>query len=297
MSAMHQAMLVGTSAAPFVGDLDGFTTDLLAVYSIKRKLGSWTGDCFKAIRSSDGDDMEVGFNPDGTLNTAAMLSWAGSDTVTVELWYDQTGNGRHLDQGNASYRPRLATGGVADGFVRFDGSDDYLQSLTAFGGGVTAHSVAWYGQLRNTTTSVVAELGDINTQTGWYTVSLLDGGNSRLRMGVGDAGSAVFVVWNGTTQSLTAAEAAWMATYDRSKSTASNYAAWAVAHHNGSVDPDVHVLTSGTPAVANFADQTLRVGGRSALLNAALDLKTCVVWGVNQDDAGNAAAIATAVVA
>jgi hypothetical protein len=279
-----------SDVAAFVGDMDALASDLYALYSIERKLSSWAGDAFKARRSSDNATMEVPFVA-GMADFAGMVSWAGSDTVTVELWYDQTGNGRNLNQGTGGTQPRVATGGVSDGFIRFDGTDDFMQAVSTFGGGVPSHSIAFCGQLRNTTTSVVCELGDINNDTGWYVLSLLDG-SSRIRLGVGDTGGTS-IAWNGTTQSLTAAEAAWMVRYDRSQSTASNYAAWAVATHNGSTDPDTYIGQAGTPALANFANQTLMVGGRSSTLNAAMNLKSLALWSVNQD--ANAAAICTAI--
>jgi hypothetical protein len=298
MGSMHQALLVGAGAAPFVGDLDAFTTDLWAVYSIKRKLSSWLGAAFKAVRSSDSATRDIGFLADGTLDVADMLAWAGTDTVTIEQWLDQTGNLRHISNGASASWPRVATGGVYDGFVRFDGSDDCLQTLSNNStAGIPAISLAWHGQMRSNTTGMIAELGgDINTNNGFYILSLDNGGTNRLRLGVSNdsGGSGAFSVWNGTTQVLTS-EAAWLVRYDRSQSTASDYAAWRRAWRDGAEETIAHVLTTAS-LIGTFDAAPYAIGGRaSGGFPNPVNLKTVAIWESSQDS--NAAGICTGVAA
>lgn len=89
--------------------LDDTATNAYAAWSSGRVLSNaWTGSIWLAVRSSDGAT-----NYFTGANKSTLDSWAGSDDVYLTNWFDQTGNGRTLLQGNTNLCPRVYTNGVA----------------------------------------------------------------------------------------------------------------------------------------------------------------------------------------
>lgn len=114
----------------FVGAMDPFTFPWRA-YSLRRLLSLYTGPLIQVRRSSDDTTADIGFDLDGDLDTAALLTFAGAGNAFVTRWYDQSGGGSHLEQGTLAAQPSIVTAGVVnllDGLpaVTFDGTDDYL---------------------------------------------------------------------------------------------------------------------------------------------------------------------------
>lgn len=114
----------------FVGAMDAFTFPWRA-YSLRRLLSLYTGPLIQVRRSSDDTTLDIGFDLDGDLDTAALLTFAGAGNAFVTRWYDQSGGGSHLEQGTLAAQPSIVTAGVInllDGLpaVTFDGTDDYL---------------------------------------------------------------------------------------------------------------------------------------------------------------------------
>lgn len=114
----------------FVGAMDPFTFPWRA-YSLRRLLSLYTGPLIQVRRSSDDTTLDIGFDLDGDLDTAALLTFAGAGNAFVTRWYDQSGGGSHLEQGTLAAQPSIVTAGVVnllDGLpaVTFDGTDDYL---------------------------------------------------------------------------------------------------------------------------------------------------------------------------
>lgn len=100
-------------------------------YSL-RKVSSagYTGKAVRVRRSSDDTTSDIGFTS-GALDTASLLSFAGSGDAFVVTWFDQSGNGRDITQTTASKQPKIVAAGavVTSGgkpAVTFDGADDIL---------------------------------------------------------------------------------------------------------------------------------------------------------------------------
>lgn len=118
------------SGGTFVGAMDAFAFPWRA-YSLRRLLSLYTGPLVRVRRSSDDTTLDIGFDLDGELDTASLLTFVGAGNGFVIRWYDQTGGGNHLEQGALAAQPSIATAGVVnvlDGLpaVKFDGTDDYL---------------------------------------------------------------------------------------------------------------------------------------------------------------------------
>ena len=112
------------------GDQTFLTAQQLAVtptalYSVEH-FGNYNGPAIRVARSSDGAQQDIGFTANQVLNIAAATSFAGSSTLTVSKWYDQSGNGYDATQTATTSSPifDLATGQV-NGFqsVTFDGQN------------------------------------------------------------------------------------------------------------------------------------------------------------------------------
>lgn len=119
----------------FVGAFDAFTLPWRA-YSLRRLLSLYSGPLVRVRRSSDDTTTDIGFNLDGTLDTASLLTFVGAGNGFVTRWYDQSGGGSHLEQGTLAAQPSIVTSGTVnmlDGFpaVTFDGTADWLTVASA----------------------------------------------------------------------------------------------------------------------------------------------------------------------
>jgi hypothetical protein len=106
----------------FVGALDAYTSGLTVCWDLKRRLLSgYTGALFQVRADRTGQPtMDIPFKADGTWDTAALLTFAGADSVYVVTVYDQSGAGINLTQGTSSVQPRIVDAGVIEvGGMRF----------------------------------------------------------------------------------------------------------------------------------------------------------------------------------
>ncbi|WP_303674200.1 arabinofuranosidase catalytic domain-containing protein [Vampirovibrio chlorellavorus] len=103
----------------------GYTPPLVTVpsataaYGLRRLITDNTGttDDDKAIqvrRSSDNTTQIIGFDPKGNLDLANLYKFCGAGSCFVSIWYDQSGNNRHLTQPTAANQPRIVNAGVLD---------------------------------------------------------------------------------------------------------------------------------------------------------------------------------------
>lgn len=128
MSAIQQ--LLASYGA--VATLDSYTANMWSAYSLTKLLAAYSGSAIRVRRSSDNTEQDIGFS--GTaLDTSALSSFVGANSAFVTTWYDQSGNGRNMTQATTGKQPRIVNAGTYDGFVRFDGVDDCLQSPNTSG--------------------------------------------------------------------------------------------------------------------------------------------------------------------
>jgi hypothetical protein len=84
----------------------------VAAYSLRKLTGSATY-AIDVRRVSDSAATSIGFDAYGDLDTATLLAFAGTGSVTVSRWYDQTGNGKHMDQIGSTQQPQIVfTGSI-----------------------------------------------------------------------------------------------------------------------------------------------------------------------------------------
>lgn len=105
-------MLLGCGSsgggASFVGPLDAYTADLLHLPCMSlRLLTSYTGPAFRMRVDTGGSpEYDIGFLSDGTIDADSVTNNAGGNNWFVRTVYDQSGNGRHLQQSTAASQPR-----------------------------------------------------------------------------------------------------------------------------------------------------------------------------------------------
>ena len=104
--------------------------DAAAAYGLRLLRSAYLGPAIKVRRDSDNATKDIGFSG-GNLDTATLLAFAGSQTVTVDTWYDQSGNVRNAGQGTTAAQPTIVNAGTLvtvndKPALDFDGSDDSL---------------------------------------------------------------------------------------------------------------------------------------------------------------------------
>lgn len=96
----------------FVGALDAYLTNLIAVYSINDKLvASYNGSAVRVRRSSDNTLTDIGFLGNGDFDAASYLAFIGAGNGFAHTIYDQSGNGRHQVQATAAAQAQIGVDG------------------------------------------------------------------------------------------------------------------------------------------------------------------------------------------
>jgi hypothetical protein len=125
----------GGGAAPFVGLLDTYP-GAAAAYSVRLLKSDYTGSAIK-VRRTNNDEMDIGFDALGNLDTSALLAFTGTgalDNGFITKWYDQSGNGRDATQTTALNQPQIVSSGsvlILNGKPKIDAtSTRFLQFST-----------------------------------------------------------------------------------------------------------------------------------------------------------------------
>lgn len=97
--------------SPFIGLVNSYP-GAAGAYSVRRLSTSYEGPLMTVVRTSDSATYDVGYDDDGNMDTAGLLTFIGTDEGRVSTWYDQSGNGYDVtDQGNSGRRPVIVYSG------------------------------------------------------------------------------------------------------------------------------------------------------------------------------------------
>jgi hypothetical protein len=82
-----------------MGVLNLVSSSITGAYSLRKLNDDYSGPCVRVrIGSYTGSFYDIGFAAGGSLDAASLLANAGSNKAYVDIWYDQSGNGRDLVQ-------------------------------------------------------------------------------------------------------------------------------------------------------------------------------------------------------
>jgi len=120
-----------SGGAPFVGLLDLYPS-AAAAYSVRRLSSTYAGSAMEVRIDTVGQPLyDIGFDENGDLDTADLISKAAGNDAFVRTWYDQSGNGNNAQNITASVQPKIVSSGSiltlgteAKPCINFN--DDYL---------------------------------------------------------------------------------------------------------------------------------------------------------------------------
>jgi hypothetical protein len=92
--------------------LDNISKSPTVAYSVRKLSKTYHGFCLRVRRSSDNASLDIGFDTNGELDTAKMISFVGSYNGFVAIWYDQSGNQKNLTQVTPIYQPKIIDTGT-----------------------------------------------------------------------------------------------------------------------------------------------------------------------------------------
>jgi hypothetical protein len=98
----------------------------LAASICRRVVSSYTGNLIRVRRDSDNAESDIGQTAQGVLDKAALDAFVGGADGWLVNVYDQSGNGRHLEESSASNQGQIVDGvtEIIRGFpiTHFDGT-------------------------------------------------------------------------------------------------------------------------------------------------------------------------------
>ena len=163
------------AAASFL--LDDYPGAAVA-YSMRKLRSAYTGNAIRVRRSNDNAEQDIGFVA-GQLDESALTSFVGSNDGFVVTWYDQSVDARHASQSTASKQPQIVTSGTVEKLngkptIKFISANQTIFPLTSQIT-YTDDSSVFYVANRNTTSDVIAPLGD---ESGTYQYLMFSDNNA-----------------------------------------------------------------------------------------------------------------------
>lgn len=81
-------------------------------YGLRLLNSNYDGPIVKIRRSSDNNEIQLSANSVGVLENSEILNFVGAGNGFVSIWYDQSGNGRHLSQSATANQAYIVSAGV-----------------------------------------------------------------------------------------------------------------------------------------------------------------------------------------
>jgi len=148
----------------------------IAAFSLRRVVENYTGTCVRVRRSSDQKTADFGFTANGLLDTTALLTFAGSSSLFVTVWFDQSENKNHLRQNTTTRQPRIVLNGKLEKVGSFP-------AINTLGTSTMSPSIAPGISFDNAYFSIVKS-NNVSTNTGGsFTLTNLSGSRYFARTG------------------------------------------------------------------------------------------------------------------
>jgi len=93
----------------FVGILDSHL-NASAAYSVRRLSGK-TARCVRIRESGSDNEVDIGFDNNGDLDTASIINFCGSNDGFITVWYDASGNNKDVTQVDPDNQPKICDSG------------------------------------------------------------------------------------------------------------------------------------------------------------------------------------------
>lgn len=256
-------------------------------------------------RASDDAEDDIGHDADGVIDIAAALAFAGGSDLFVRKAYDHKAS-NDIEQTTHAAQPRIASGGVFDKGLKFDGTDDFFATPSVTSGipGMSVLMTYSLGTTPPPSTRVLFEMPSPNFQSDgfvWLVSNDVTGAPDNLAgsrwltgdgthfadIQRGDSGDAAYYLNSGAGNRHTIA-----AVIDRSQSVNANQIKIAIEdgqYTSGSAGPN---LTSPVPS-NNFGGGVLYIASRSgSSLFADMLLQNLVIYTAAKSMSDMAAAAA-----
>lgn len=81
-------------------------------YSLRKLRTAYTGYSIRVRRSSNNDELNIGFDQNGELDTSNLLDFVGSGDGFITTLYDQSGGSNNLIQNAVSEQPIIVNSGL-----------------------------------------------------------------------------------------------------------------------------------------------------------------------------------------
>ena len=160
-------------------------------YSLRKINATYTGDTIAVRRSSDNTSQNIGFDANGNLDTASLLSFVGANNGFVTTWYDQSGNGRNATQVTQSNQPLIVSSGTLLTLNSKPVVNFYAKSLNFSGFGSENFSVFALIK-RQSTTSYGGYLQNVGSSFNGFKIVSREDSNW----------ATTYIKYNGTSESL-----------------------------------------------------------------------------------------------
>lgn len=154
------------SPRPSAGGATGLVLDgisnVAAAYSLRQLRTAYAGSAVRVRRSSDSTEQDIGFVA-GEFDSSAFTTFVGGGTGFVKTWYDQSGNSRNAAQATTANQPSIVLSVVnSKPVVRFDGTNDSLDTASVVFTPVTGIAVANHSGTTFNNFNGLITIGDLN---------------------------------------------------------------------------------------------------------------------------------------
>lgn len=108
---------VGGGEEPFSGPLDAYSSGMIGLWSVARRLlASHAGALIRVRRTGDNAEADFSALDTGDLDTTTLIAWVvaggGTQHGYISKIYDQSGAGLDLEQANAATQRQIVASGV-----------------------------------------------------------------------------------------------------------------------------------------------------------------------------------------
>ena len=131
MGFLINPYLVQPSVPAFTGLLDTYSGATVAYSAARRLSSTYTGALIRVRRSSDNTEQDIGYNGSNVLDESALTTFVGAGNGFVVKLYDQSGNGKNMEQSTAANQPKIVNSGTvlkdnSKPALSFNGTSQYL---------------------------------------------------------------------------------------------------------------------------------------------------------------------------